>query len=108
MGSLAPPLSATTESFGRHEVNGPTAGGKERGEGDGPGEGDGEGDCLKSRFVCECRVPRLHLGKLNDHHHVKIGEKTYLLDFNARGHRGVDVDGGRRCQESREVQDRRR
>ena len=44
MGSLAPPLSATTESFGRHEVNGPTAGGKERGEGDGPGEGDGEGD----------------------------------------------------------------
>ena len=51
MGSLAPPLSATTESFGRHEVNGPTAGGKERGEGDGPGEGDGEGDGAESHVL---------------------------------------------------------
>ena len=62
MGSLAPPLSATTESFGRHEVNGPTAGGKERGEGDGPGEGDGEGDGVQQNWqinVCVCQRQRV-------------------------------------------------
>ena len=64
MGSLAPPLSATTESFGRHEVNGPTAGGKERGEGDGPGEGDGEGDGAERLWV-ECLSERGSLTKPN-------------------------------------------
>ena len=69
MGSLAPPLSATTESFGRHEVNGPTAGGKERGEGDGSGEGDGEGEGdgaemrERSLDVCALRVVKLRVAR---------------------------------------------